>query len=208
MIKRFFLSGLIASMMSGPIHAQDSTPNAHSIEQGKQLFQSCASCHGQDAEGQKALGAPPLAGQLPSYLERAMTEFASGKRGKEDHYAQQMSAMSGLLQNEAQRNAIVTYLSSLKTKDIQVPNRSSDAAYRLYQANCGGCHGVKAEGNKALNSPRLAGMDAAYLQRQLEHFKSGKRGGSSRYAKQMQMMANTLKNADDIALVSKFISTL
>lgn len=204
MVKRLFLSGLLVSLMSGPSYAQ----NAKSIEQGKQLFQTCASCHGPKAEGQKALGAPALAGQLPSYLERAMSEFAEGKRGQEDHFAQQMSAMSGMLKNEEQRQAIVSYLGSLETKDIQVPNRSSDAAYRLYQANCGGCHGVKAEGNKALNSPRLAGMDAAYLQRQLEHFKSGKRGGSSRYAKQMQMMANTLKGKEDIALVSQFISSL
>ncbi|GAA6152477.1 c-type cytochrome [Pseudoteredinibacter isoporae] len=208
MIKRLFLSGLVASLMSGPVYAQDSTQNAKSIEQGKQLFQTCASCHGTEAQGQKALGAPPLAGQLPSYLERAMAEFANGQRGQEDQHAQQMSAMSGLLQNSDQRKAIIDYLGSLSTRDIQVPNRSSDAAYRLYQANCGGCHGVKAEGNKALNSPRLAGMDASYLQRQLEHFKSGKRGASSRYGKQMQMMANTLKSADDIALVSKFISTL
>lgn len=216
MIKRPFKAGLrlsfkpialLSAVLLMPFSGVSSA-EATAKQQAKQLFQSCASCHGQQAEGQAALGAPTLAGQLPSYLERAMAEFAAGKRGQEDHYAQQMAAMSASLQDEQQRKLLASYISALPSKEIQVPARSGDAAYRLYQASCGGCHGVKAEGNKALNSPRLAGMDEAYITRQLEHFRSGKRGASSRYAKQMQMMANTLKGPQDIKLISQFIAKL
>lgn len=209
MMMRFLLVTALAALASGPLFAQANTAaNEGSIEQGKQLFQTCTSCHGQQGEGNEALGAPPLAGQLAGYLERAMAEFVSGTRGKEDSFALQMSAMAGLLKDSAQRKSIQTYLSSLAVKHSDVPTRSSDKAYRLYQASCGGCHGVRAEGNKALSSPRLAGMSAAYVKRQLEHFRSAKRGPGSRYGKQMQMMANTLKGPEDIEILSQFISTL
>ncbi|WP_299981657.1 c-type cytochrome [uncultured Pseudoteredinibacter sp.] len=216
MIKRLFKAGyclsfkhtaLLSTALLMPI-SSTSFAETEPKQKAKRLFQSCASCHGQQGEGQAALGAPTLAGQLPSYLERAMAEFAAGKRGQEDHFAQQMAAMSASLQNEQQRQLLASYISTLPAKEIQIPPRSSDAAYRLYQASCGGCHGVKAEGNKALNSPRLAGMNEAYIARQLEHFRTGKRGASSRYAKQMQMMANTLKGPQDVKLLSRFIAKL
>ncbi len=42
-------------------------------------------------------------------------------------------------------------------------------------AVCAGCHGAKGEGNQAIGAPRLAGQDAAYLERQLQNFKAGRR---------------------------------
>lgn len=203
------LSSVLLGLFSSELYAQHTEPNyAKSNRLGQQLFQSCTSCHGKNAEGIAALGAPRLAGQLAPYLERAMGEFLSGKRGQEDSHAQQMAAISGLFKEPKQRRALSVYLNKLDTKTVAVPTRSSDPAYRLYQASCGGCHGVSAEGNEALNSPRLAGLDADYIERQLQHFKAGRRGTSSRYAKQMQIMANTLKNTADVKLLSQYISTL
>ena len=45
-------------------------------------------------------------------------------------------------------------------------------------AVCVACHGASGEGNPALNSPSLAGQDASYLVRQLNHFKNGVRGAN------------------------------
>lgn len=47
---------------------------------------------------------------------------------------------------------------------------------RLYNVNCASCHGDKAQGNPALRGPALAGLDDAYLLRQLQHFRDGVRG--------------------------------
>lgn len=213
MIKRLILKSeyygllisFILSLFSGQLFAQTTKPNDIV---GQQLFQSCTSCHGANAQGNPDLGAPRLAGQLASYLERAMGEFASGQRGQEDKHAQQMAAITAFFKKPEQRTGLSIYLSNLETTTTAAPTRSSDPAYRLYQASCGGCHGVSAEGNKALNSPRLAGLSANYVERQLQHFKAGKRGDSSRYAKQMKMMANTLKSPADIKLLSQYISNL
>ncbi|MFB0988976.1 MAG: c-type cytochrome [Gammaproteobacteria bacterium] len=41
---------------------------------------------------------------------------------------------------------------------------------------CTTCHGVEGLGNIAIEAPRLAGMEAWYLKRQLENFRAGIRG--------------------------------
>ena len=49
----------------------------------------------------------------------------------------------------------------------------------LGQANyalCAACHGPEGAGMQVLNSPRIAGLDAPYLERQLRYFREGVRG--------------------------------
>jgi len=74
------------------------------------------------------------------------------------------------------------------------------AAGRAAYAVCSACHGPQAQGNQALNAPRLNSQAGWYLARQLRHFKQGIRGADDRdtYAKQMIPMAATL--ADDTAI--------
>ena len=43
------------------------------------------------------------------------------------------------------------------------------AAYAV----CAACHGANGMGNKALNSPSIAGQEPWYLERQLNNFKAG-----------------------------------
>lgn len=71
----------------------------------------------------------------------------------------------------------------------------------LYQP-CIACHGDAGQGNAALGAPALAGQDAAYLARQLTHFKSGIRGGDARDVQgaQMKAMAAPLSESDIVAL--------
>ena len=75
---------------------------------------------------------------------------------------------------------------------------------------CATCHGAQAEGNPALHAPRLAGVDAWYLQRQLKNFKTGVRGTHEKdvFGKTMAPMAATLVDDAAIANVSAYIKTL
>ena len=77
----------------------------------------------------------------------------------------------------------------------------------LYQGKCGACHGGTAEGNPALKSPRLAGLDAAYIKRQFAHFRDGVRGTDPQdvTGRQMAMMAKTLPTERDLDDVIAFI---
>ena len=76
-------------------------------------------------------------------------------------------------------------------------------AAAVYQP-CIACHGETAQGNPALGAPALAGQGAAYLARQLSHFRSGVRGGDSRDIRgaQMKAMAGPLSEGDIAALAT------
>lgn len=180
------------------------------------LYQTCATCHGADAQGIASMGAPALAGQQAAYLSRQLVQFRDGARGADagDVYGAQMRAMS-LSLTDAQIEALADYLAQLPVAQVQQgPEERASASLRngsdYYQSSCGACHGGKAQGNPALNAPNLVMLDAAYLKRQMAHFQSGRRGSSAgdRYGKQMQLMSNTLPDAAHLDDVIGFIGSL
>ena len=46
----------------------------------------------------------------------------------------------------------------------------------VYQKVCAACHGANGEGNKAIKSPRIAGLPKWYVKEQTGKFRSGLRG--------------------------------
>ena len=172
---------------------------------GQQLYASCAACHGTRGEGNSALGAPAIAGQYESYLRRQLQNFRAGVRGShaEDRYGAQMRAATAVtLRNDADLGAVAKYIAALP-RTTPKPTAKYDArnGNNLYQGKCGACHGGRAEGNEALAAPRLAGLDAAYLERQLRSFRSGVRGAhaNDKAGRQMALMAATVTAERDVA---------
>lgn len=53
---------------------------------------------------------------------------------------------------------------------------ADSSGLRLFGNQCASCHGKQGEGNPGVKAPALAGLDAAYLLRQLQHFRDGVRG--------------------------------
>ncbi len=84
------------------------------------------------------------------------------------------------------------------------------AAGKPLYAVCAACHGLQAEGNPALNAPKLSGQGDWYLRRQLKNFKDGARGTHDKdvYGKMMAPMAATLANDSAIDNVVAYIKTL
>jgi cytochrome c553 len=80
---------------------------------------------------------------------------------------------------------------------------------KLY-AQCVACHGSKGEGNAALNSPAIAGQDAAYIERQLHNFRSRRRGthDSDALGAQMQAAAAALPDDAAVAKVASYVAKL
>ena len=94
--------------------------------------------------------------------------------------------------------AIFLYLlvpSVLVQSDTEVPPE--------YQP-CIACHGDAGQGNVELGAPAIAGQGAVYLERQLNHFKAGIRGGDPGDAlgAQMGAMASTLADEDTLLLAT------
>ncbi len=110
-----------------------------------------------------------------------------------------------------EEGAFQAWLSSHPTFAQTLAHAAGDAAAgKPLYAVCSACHGLQAEGNPALNAPKLSGQGDWYLKRQLKNFKDGARGTHDKdvFGKMMAPMAATL--ADDAAIdnVVAYIKTL
>jgi cytochrome c553 len=174
------------------------------------VVSTCIACHGAKGEGNPALNAPALAGQHAAYLERQLRNFRAGIRGAAagDTLGTQMRGSAAVLKNDAEVTAAAKYFASLPPTAPRTPGKGDlRNGNNYYQGKCGACHGGKAEGNPSLSSPRLAGLDAAYLKRQYQNFQKGLRGthAEDKFGNQMKLMSTSLPTAKDLDDVVAFI---
>lgn len=179
---------------------------------GKAAYAVCAACHGANGMGNKALNAPRIAGQEPWYLERQLNNYKKGIRGAnpKDSYGMQMRPMSLTLSNDQAVSDMAAYVSSMPdSKPSEITVKGDATAGKASYMICQTCHGPKGDGNKALNSPKLTGLQDWYIVRQLKNFKSGIRGtkNGDLYGMQMRPMALTLANDEAINNVAAYIAT-
>ena len=82
---------------------------------GKELYTTCAACHGNDGAGVWATNAPRIAGMSDWYIERQLKNFQSGVRGAhvQDFPGVQMAQMSGTLRDERAVKDVVAYIDTL-----------------------------------------------------------------------------------------------
>lgn len=75
---------------------------------------------------------------------------------------------------------------------------------------CQACHGVRGEGNKALNAPSLVNQNSWYLKRQLLAYKAGRRGNHPEdvYGRQMAAIAATIADEAAMDALVAYIDTL
>ena len=121
---------------------------------GKALYTSCAACHGAKGEGNRALGAPNIAGMSAWYLKVQLENFATGKRGTKpgDSYGAQMRAGAGAVNTPANRAAIVAYIAkmpkvSVPYKPVGKVNLANGSTQ--YNALCSACHNANGQGNQS-----------------------------------------------------------
>lgn len=84
------------------------------------------------------------------------------------------------------------------------------AAGKAAFAVCAACHGQNAEGNMAMNAPRLAGQEAWYLRRQLDAFKAGHRGTrpGDTFGMQMRPMTSAVAAPAAVDNLLAYLATL
>jgi cytochrome c oxidase subunit 2 len=110
-----------------------------------------------------------------------------------------------------EEDAFQTWLKGYPTFAESAARVAGDAeAGKPLYAVCSACHGLQAEGNPALNAPKLSGQGDWYLKRQLNAFKHGARGTDDKdvYGKQMAPMAATLVDDAAVDNVVAYIETL
>jgi cytochrome c oxidase subunit 2 len=104
-----------------------------------------------------------------------------------------------------------TWLSRFPTyAQTQLEQKGDLQLGKASYAVCAACHGAQAEGNQALNAPKLNGQGEWYLRRQLQNYKIGARGTHDLdvFGKMMAPMAATLPDAAAVTNVSAYINSL
>ena len=181
-------------------------------DEGKAVFFTCLACHGAGGEGMKSLNAPAIVNQETWYLQRQLLNFKEGIRGSDstDEIATQMATIAKTL-DKKRIEQVVKYLKTLPpTQPKQTLEGDVENGRKHYNMICGACHGANAAGNKALNSPKLTGVDDWYLLRQFNLFKEGKRGShpDDTFGAQMKVISNSLPDEQTAKDVVAFIQSL
>lgn len=167
----------------------------------------CVSCHG-DADTPSIDGrAPPLHGQTPAYLVRALEDYASGRRqsGIMEPIAAELEtrAVAALARRFSGGELAPTGPAIDTAADAGIVARGRSLATEGDTARdipaCLDCHGSDA----SARFPRLQGLAPVYISGQLELFRSGIRGGTN-YSRIMQTVAERLDDADIEAAAAYF----
>ena len=120
------VAALDASVVAKAVLAIDRLPDsreispakstAGDIDRGADLYTAyCGACHGTNAGGNDALGAPSLLGLDASYLVRQYRHFGEGRRGfhADDRYGKQMNRLLRSLKDPSLIDDVSAYVAQL-----------------------------------------------------------------------------------------------
>lgn len=189
---------LPATVVSGEVEGKK--PGKADLEDGEEINETCAACHGASGEGSVDGEYPRLAGLPANYLARQLRDFKSRKRLN----IPMVPYTNERELPEADIFAVTAYLSSLQLPNkikaldeaeiqasgfdalgrlhesravVNIPRYPGnvDAGKRFYRKECATCHGQAAEGKLDGSVPPLVGQRSEYVLRQITHFRKGER---------------------------------
>lgn len=188
----FFTALGLVIVLVAAVHARE--PD---LDNGEEINEVCAGCHGEFGEGGKQGEYPRLAGQPEQFLvdqlvlfrERkrpnlAMVEYVD-ERQMPDPDIQDISAYLTAIELPTRLAPIDEHapgfdaLARLKEAErvLQIPRVDGDmaAGERLYRRECASCHGSDGRGDQKNAVPMLAGQYTNYLWRQVDKYIAGVR---------------------------------
>jgi len=133
----------------------DQVPSGHPVAQlGRQLYlDNCAACHGTDATGRQALGAPNLVDSKWLYggdPDTVVKSILDGRRGTMPPWGEALGR-DGLIQ-------VTSYVLALGTPAAATMTEGK----ARFEATCAACHGLDGKGMPALGAPDLTDDDWLY----------------------------------------------
>ena len=204
---------------TSPVHADDVSPSSDDVSASADVklpipadeFLHCTVCHGVQLMGNSILEAPRLSGMESWYIENQLNAFKKGWRGKHesDPPGIDMQTMAAALTNE-QIKEVAAFASSTISDAPLITIEGDVDKGKTHYSTCVACHGVRGEGNAALRSPGMTGLNDWYLAAQIRKFRDGIRGSEpgDTYGAQMRAAARLLPDDEAIRDVVAYISTL
>lgn len=213
MSRKAFLLPFVAAYAAGLLVGCAQTPGP-GLARGEQIFGTCVPCHGRDAHGDQALGAPSIAGLPRWYVERQLRNFQGAMRGAHPHDLEgsRMRPMARSLYRDGDVASVAEYVATLpgRVPAPTVTGGDTASGRARYQGICITCHLDDGKGNEALGAPPLTHQYDWYMMSQIAKFKSGMRGAHPEdiMGAQMAAMSNTLEDSAAIRDVIAYIRTL
>jgi len=218
MIKRITSFGAILGMflLSYSVQAEQTIAGGMDVSDGdakagKAKSELCHGCHGVDGMSIDPTTFPNLAGQYAGYIFKQVQDFQLGNRQDDT-----MSAMAGMVTSKEDLRDIAVYFQSQKKMKGKPTNSAlskqgakifKDGVPKSGVYGCVNCHGKNGKGKGATVSlfPVIGGQTKAYLVKQLNDLKSGKRKNDP-----AGMMADIAKKLSDkdIQAVAEYLSGL
>lgn len=196
-----------------PTFAETQSVPEPDLAAGQQIYAACATCHGQNGEGDEALNAPKLAGLQPWYIRHQLHLFQNGARGshEQDVLGQQMVAFANMVSGEEAMRNVSGYIASFDNVQPSLSIQGDiDNGYDIYDRNCAACHLDDGSGTWYTDAPALTNQNDWYLLRQLQNFRAGIRGlhPEDPYGEQMVSMATAMANEEEMADVIAYLNQL
>lgn len=148
------------------------------LENGRNVYLTCAVCHRPEGWGSVDGRYPQLAGQLRTVIIKQLADIRARNRDNPLMYPFSVPAVLGGPQQIADVAAYLAQLPMNPSNGVG-PGNDLEHGEQLYKDNCVECHGEKGEGDNEEHIPALAGHHFNYLMREFD-----------------MIRANTRKNAD------------
>lgn len=190
-MKRFILTSLLL-LISHSAHAL----NPPDLDNGEEINETCAGCHGEFAEGGKGGEYPRLAGLPAEYIVNQLRLFRDQKRpnipmleylNKDQLPDQEKVDVAAYLQAIQLTKKLPPIIEGddfdayermmLTRRFLNIARLEGDIkkGKKLYKRECRSCHGKEGEANIEKSIPMLAGQYTKYLKKQVKLFIEKKR---------------------------------
>ena len=157
-------------------------------EHGKELSGTCAGCHNETNAN------PQLDGQLPTYIYKQLVDYKNGNR-KDPTTA--MNGLASTLSDQDMTDVSAWYGQQAPIQGKGGGNDTTGIVFKgdgkRMEPSCSSCHGYSGQGEK-VDTPRLAGQKADYLEKTLIAYKSGVRANDI-YSR-MRLIASKLSDQE------------
>jgi cytochrome c553 len=216
--------GAVAMLaFSGASYAEEGPVTAN-VTNGKNIYENgkgdnvpaCATCHGDKAMGNDAMGSPRLANIGYVYIVKQLTNFSEDKR--QDLTMMQMNGIAKGLTAQDMRDLAayensfphepeLSDLKELKADGTVVGDEYKGKILVRYGVEgkvsaCQSCHGFNGRGSDPVY-PKIGQQKYVYLVNQLTHWRDGTRANDP--MSQMQKIARNLTD-DDIHNAAAYLS--
>jgi len=187
-------------------------------ERGILVYEVCSACHLLEGWGGKDGTFPQIAGQHKNVLIKQLADIRAKNRDNPTMYPfaldEQILAVSGFKHGEINPAQLVADVTAYSAALPMNPDNGKGTwnelfpefaqGKKLYEDNCTECHGKNGEGDDEKFYPKIQGQHYAYMMRQFEWIRDGKRRNAN------PDMVKQIKNFSDkdMEMVVNYVSRL